>query len=176
MGSTNPYLTAKAVAKKRFATPIVLICALFGASVAYSTVELFLRGEIASGVISCFIFAATMTPVYRIFCHARKKFNARRIAEALMPLAEESLTFDQLQTVLASEKALPQIKALIGKGYLQNLQIDLEKRAVALYVPEGSFVQWICPGCGAKNRDRKGGVLRCKYCDQPFAKEQPKQL
>lgn len=176
MGNTNPYLTVKAVAKKRLATPIALVCAFFGVAVAYSTVDLFLRGEMGSGVISCFLFAAVMTPVYRTFRHAYRKLSARRIAEALILLSEESLTFDQLQTVLSSEKALPQIKLLIGKGYLQNLQIDLEERTVALYVPTGSFVQWVCPGCGAKNRNRKGSVMRCMYCDQPFAKEQPQQL
>ena len=176
MGNTNPYLTVKAVAKKRLATPIALVCAFFGVAVAYSTVDLFLRGEMGSGVISCFLFAAVMTPVYRTFRHAYRKLSARRIAETLIPLSEESLTFDQLQTVLSSEKAIQQIKTLIGKGYLQNLQIDLAERTVALYVPEDSFVRWVCPGCGAKNRARKGGALRCKYCDQPFAKEQPKQL
>lgn len=176
MGNINPYLTAKAVAKKNLALPIVMICALFGAAVAYSTVDLFLRGEMGSGFISCFLFATTMTPVYRYFSHTYRRISALRIAEALIPLSEESLTFDQLQTVLASEKALPQIKLLIGKGYLQNLQIDLEERTVALYVPTGSFVQWVCPGCGAKNRNRKGSVMRCMYCDQPFAKEQPQQL
>ena len=176
MGNTNPYLTVKAVAKKRLATPIALVCAFFGVAVAYSTVDLFLRGEMGSGVISCFLFAAVMTPVYRTFRHTYRKLSARRIAETLIPLSEESLTFDQLQTVLSSEKAIQQIKTLIGKGYLQNLQIDLAERTVALYVPEDSFVRWVCPGCGAKNRARKGGALRCKYCDQPFAKEQPKQL
>lgn len=176
MGNTNPYLTVKAVAKKRLATPIALVCAFFGVAVAYSTVDLFLRGEMGSGVISCFLFAAVMTPVYRTFRHAYRKLSARRIAETLIPLSEESLTFDQLQTVLSSEKAIQQIKTLIGKGYLQSLQIDLAERTVALYVPEDSFVRWVCPGCGAKNRARKGGALRCKYCDQPFAKEQPKQL
>ena len=40
---SNPYLTVKAVAKKRLATPIALVCAFFGVAVAYSTVELFLR-------------------------------------------------------------------------------------------------------------------------------------
>ena len=168
--NSNPYLTVKTVTKKRMATLIVVICAFFGAAVAYSAVDLFLRGEIGSGVISCVIFAAIMMPVYRIFSDAYRKISARRIAEALIPLTEESLTFDQLQTVLSSEKALQQIKTLIGKGYLQNLQIDLDERTVALYVPDGSYVHWICPGCGAKNRDRKGSVLRCKYCDQPFTK------
>lgn len=164
---SNPYLTVKAVAKKRLATPIALVCAFFGVAVAYSTVELFLRGETGSGVISCFLFAAVMTPVYRIFRHAYRKLSARRIAEALIPLSEESLTFDQFQTVLSSEKAIQQIKTLIGKGYLQNLQIDLEERTVGLYVPEDAYAQWVCPNCGAKNRARKGGALLCKYCDQP---------
>ena len=59
---------------------------------------------------------------------------------------------------------------LIGKGYLQNLQIDLQQRTVALYTPEASFVEWLCPGCGAKNRARRGGALRCQYCSQPFSK------
>ncbi|MEF2700941.1 MAG: hypothetical protein U0N08_07280 [Oscillospiraceae bacterium] len=170
MGNTNPYLTAKAVAKKRFTLPIVMICALFGAAVAYSTVDLFLQGEMGSGVISCFLFAATMTPVYRYFCHTYRRISARHIAEALIPLSEEILTFDQLQTVLSSEKAIQQIKTLIGKGYLQNLQIDLEERTVGLYVPEDAYAQWVCSNCGAKNRARKGGALRCKYCDQPMTK------
>ena len=139
--ASNPYLTVKAVAKKRLATPIALVCAFFGVAVAYSTVELFLRGETGSGVISCFLFAAVMTPVYRIFRHAYRKLSARRIAEALIPL-----------------------------GYLQNLQIDLEERTVGLYVPEDAYAQWVCPNCGAKNRARKGGALRCKYCDQPVTK------
>ena len=134
---------------------------------AYSTVELFLRGETGSGVISCFLFAAVMTPVYRIFRHAYRKLSARRIAEALIPLSEESLTFDQLQTVLSSEKAIQQIKTLIGKGYLQNLQIDLEERTVGLYVPEDAYAQWVCSGCGAKNLARRGAPMRCRYCDQP---------
>lgn len=164
---SNPYLTVKAVAKKRLATPIALVCAFFGVAVAYSTVELFLRGETGSGVISCFLFAAVMTPVYRIFRHAYRKLSARRIAEALIPLSEESLTFDRLETVLSSGKALEQVQSLIGKGYLQNLRIDSENRTVGLYMPEGSLVQWVCPGCGAKNLARRGGPMRCRYCDQP---------
>lgn len=113
---SNPYLTVKAVAKKRLATPIALVCAFFGVAVAYSTVELFLRGETGSGVISCFLFAAVMTPVYRIFRHAYRKLSARRIAEALIPLSEESLTFDQLQTVLSSEKPFNKSKRSSAKA------------------------------------------------------------
>ena len=79
--ASNPYLTVKAVAKKRLATPIALVCAFFGVAVAYSTVELFLRGETGSGVISCFLFAAVMTPVYRIFRHAYKRAPHRRGAD-----------------------------------------------------------------------------------------------
>lgn len=164
---SNPYLTVKAVAKKRLATPIALVCAFFGVAVAYSTVELFLRGETGSGVISCFLFAAVMTPVYRIFRHAYRKLSARRIAEALIPLSEESLTFDRLETVLSSGKALEQVQSLIGKGYLQNLRIDSENRTVGLYMPEAALVQWVCPGCGAKNLARRGAPMRCRYCDQP---------
>ena len=91
------------------------------------------------------------------------------MAEALLPMEEERLTFEQLQGALSSDKALGQLKALIGKGYLQNLQIDSTARTVALYVPEGSFTQWVCPGCGAKNRVRRGSPMRCRYCDQPYA-------
>ena len=166
----NPYLTAKAMEKKKSDIPIMLLCATFAAAAAASAAELFWEGEALSGVITIFLFAAIMTPIYRIFRHAYRKACARRIAEALIPLSEESLTFDQLQTVLSSGKALQQMKSLVGKVDLQNLQIDSAKRTVALYVPEGAYVQWICPGCGAKNRDRKEGVLRCKYCDQPFTR------
>lgn len=170
VSNSNPYLTVKAVTKKRMATLTVVICAFFGAVFVYSAIELFMSGEIGSGIISCILFAAIMMPVYRILSDAYRKISARRIAEALVPLSEGSLTFEQLQTALSSEKALQQIKTLIGKGYLQNLKIDMEERTVALYVPAGAYVHWICPNCGAKNSERKGGVLRCKYCDQPFTK------
>lgn len=85
----------------------------------------------------------------------------------LLPLTEESLTFERLGTVLSSGNALEQLQSLIGKGYLQNLRIDSENRTVGLYIPEGALVQWVCASCGAKNRARRGGPMRCKYCDQP---------
>ena len=109
-----------------------------------------------------FLFAALITPVFRILRHAYRRACARRIAGALLPLTEESLTFDQLGTVLSSSKALEQLRSLIGTGYLQNLQINAVTRTVALYTPEGTFVQWICPGCGAKNSGKF-----CSECGRP---------
>ena len=126
--------------------------------------------RILDGVMGILIFAALATPVFRILRRAYRRACAHRIAGALLPLTEESLTFDRLGTVLSSGKALEQIQSLIGKGYLQNLRIDSENRTVGLYMPEGALVQWVCPNCGAKNRERRGGALRCKYCDQPFEK------
>lgn len=108
-----------------------------------------------------------MIPVSRILQNAYRRICAHRIAEALLPLTEESLTFDRLETVLSSGKALEQIQSLIGKGYLQNLRIDSENRTVGLYMPEGALVQWVCASCGAKNLARRGGPMRCIYCDQP---------
>ena len=165
--STNPYLTAKAVVKKKTDTPVALVCAIFAAATASSTVKMFSQGKTLSGVMGILIFAALMTPVFRILRHAYCRACAHRIAGALLPLTEESLPFDRLGTVLSSGKALEQLKSLIGKGYLQNLQINAERRAVALYTPEDAFVQWICPGCGAKNLARRGAPMRCRYCDQP---------
>lgn len=166
---TNPYLTPKAQEKKRFALPVMAVCGLFALATAVTAVDLFTAGKALSGAMSLLILAALLTPIVRIVLHFWRSLCARRIAGALLPLTDESLTFDQLQTVLSSGNALQQLKALIGKGYLQNLQIDSEERTATLYTPEGSFVQWVCPGCGAKNHERRGGVLRCKYCEQPFA-------
>ena len=165
--STNPYLTAKAVVKKKTDTPVALVCAIFAAATASSTVKMFSQGKTLAGVMGILIFAALMIPVSRILQNAYRRICAHCIAGALLPLTEESLTFDRLGTVLSSGKALEQLKSLIGKGYLQNLQINAAERTVALYTPEGSFVQWICPGCGAKNLARRGGSMRCRYCDQP---------
>ena len=67
----------------------------------------------------------------------------------------------------AAEYLEEQLQSLIGKGYLQNLRIDLENRTVGLYIPEGALVQWVCTSCGAKNLARRGGPMRCRYCDQP---------
>ena len=168
--STNPYLTAKASARKKTDIPVALVCAIFAAATASSTVKMFSQGKTLAGVMGILIFAALMIPVSRILQNAYRRICAHRIAGTLLPLTEESLTFDRLRTVLSSGKAIEQIQSLIGKGYLQNLRIDSENRTVGLYMPEGALVQWVCPNCGAKNRERRGGALRCKYCDQPFEK------
>ena len=166
----NPYLTAKAVTRKKTSVPIVLVCGIFAAATVSATWTMFSQGETLSGVMGILLFVALLVPVVRILRHTYRRVCAHRIAEALLPLAEESLTFDQLQSALSSDKALQQLKTLVGKGYLHNLQIDSEARTVALYTPKGSLVQWICPGCGAKNHGRSGGVLHCQYCNQPFTR------
>ena len=162
--STNPYLTAKAAARKKTDAPVALVCAIFAAATASSTVKMFSQGETLAGVMGILIFAALATPVFRILRRAYRRACAHRIAGALLPLTEESLTFDRLGTVLSSGKALEQLKSLIGKGYLQNLQINAAERTVALYTPEGSFVQWICPGCGAQLTVDKVLTPVCPYC------------
>lgn len=130
---TNPYLSAKAVAKKKTDIPVVLVCAIFAAATVSATITMFSQGKTLSGVMGIFLFAALITPVFRILRHAYRRACARRIAGALLPLTEESLTFDQLDTVLSSSKALEQLRSLIGTGYLQNLQINAATRTVALY-------------------------------------------
>ena len=165
--STNPYLTAKAAARKKTDTPVALVCAIFAAATASSTVKMFSQGKTLSGVMGMLIFAALATPVFRILRHAYRRACAYRIAGALLPLTEENLTFDRLGTVLSSDKALEQLQSLIGNGYLQNLRIDSENRTVGLYMPEGALVQWVCASCGAKNLARRDSPLRCRYCDQP---------
>ena len=165
--STNPYLTAKAAARKKTDPPIALVCAIFAAATASATVTMFSQGKTLSGVMGMLIFAALATPVFRILRRAYRRACAHRIAGALLPLTEESLTFDRLGTVLSSDKALEQLQSLIGNGYLQNLRIDSENRTVGLYMPEGALVQWVCASCGAKNLARRDSPLRCRYCDQP---------
>ena len=104
---------------------------------------------------------------YQNFTTTNAAEFASTVTSALLPLTEENLTFDRLGPVLSSGKALEQLQSLIGKGYLQNLRIDSENRTVGLYMPEGALVQWVCPGCGAKNLTRRGAPMRCRYCDQP---------
>ena len=128
---TNPYLSAKAVAKKKTDIPVVLVCAIFAAAAVSATITMFSQGKTLSGVMGIFLFAAFITPVFRILRHAYRRACARRIAGALLPLTEESLTFDQLGAVLASSKALEQLRSLIGTGYLQNLQINAAARHAA---------------------------------------------
>ena len=167
MNSTNPYLTAKASTRKKTDPPVALVCAIFAAATASSTVKMFSQGKTLAGVMGILIFAALATPIFRILRRAYRRACAHRIAGVLLPLTEESLTFERLGTVLSSGNALEQLQSLIGEGYLQTLRIDSENRTVGLYIPEGALVQWVCTSCGAKNRARRGGPMRCKYCDQP---------
>ena len=138
------------------------------AAVAVSLVTL--PGAALRVVMAVLLLAALFTPVVRTFAHYRRSASARRIAGTLLATPEESLTFDQLQTTLSSAKAPQKLRALVSGGYLQNLQINADERTVKLYTPEYEYVQWVCSGCGAKNRERKGGAMRCKYCDQPRTK------
>ena len=147
--------------------PAALVCAIFAAATVSSTVKMFSQGKTLAGVMGILIFAALTTPIFRILRRAYRRACAHRIAGALLPLTEESLTFDRLGTVLSSSNALEQLQSLIGKGYLQNLRIDSENRTVGLYMPEDALVQWVCASCGAKNLARRGGPMRCRYCDQP---------
>ncbi len=113
----------------------MLVCAIFAAATASSTIKMFSQGKTLSGVMGIFLFAALMTPVFRILRRAYRRACAHRIAGALLPLTEESLTFDQLGTVLSSGKALEQLQSLIGTGYLQNLRINAATRTVGCIYP-----------------------------------------
>lgn len=168
--TTNPYLTKKAQEKRRLSIPVVAVCTIFGLGAASAGIDLFREGKTLSGVMAVLLLAALFTPVVRTFAHYRRSASARRIAGTLLATPEESLTFDQLQTTLSSAKAPQKLRALVSGGYLQNLQINADERTVKLYTPEYEYVQWVCSGCGAKDRERKGGAMRCKYCDQPRAK------
>ncbi len=169
INSKNPYLTEKTIIRKKRDTPVLLVCAVFAAATVPATVKMFSQEKTLSGIFGILMFAALAAPIFRILRHAYRRLCARRIAEALLPLTDESLPFHRLQAVLPVKNALQTLKMLIGKGYLQNLRIDGDTRSVALYVPEGSFVQWACPNCGAKNRTGRGSAMRCRYCDQPLA-------
>ena len=46
---TNPYLSAKAVAKKKTDIPVVLVCAIFAAATVSATITMFSQGKTLSG-------------------------------------------------------------------------------------------------------------------------------
>lgn len=166
---TNPYLSAKAVAKKKRIFPLCWSVPFCGGDRLRDDNDVF-AGEnavrrdgyfpIRCAHNACLSHSSPCIP------QSLRAPYRRRAA----PADRKSLTFDQLGTVLSSSKALEQLRSLIGTGYLQNLQINAATRTVALYTPEGTFVQWICPGCGAKNSGRRGSAPRCTYCGQPYAK------
>ena len=59
---TNPYLSAKAVAKKKTDIPVVLVCAIFAAATVSATITMFSQGKTLSGVMGIFLFAAHSSP------------------------------------------------------------------------------------------------------------------
>ena len=48
--NTNPYLTAKAAARKKTDSLVALVCAIFAAATASSTVKMFSQGKTLAGV------------------------------------------------------------------------------------------------------------------------------
>ncbi len=57
--SKNPYLTAKAAARKKTDAPVALVCAIFAAATASSTVKMFSQGKTLAGVMGILIFFAS---------------------------------------------------------------------------------------------------------------------
>lgn len=169
---TNPYLSAKAVAKKKTDIPVVLVCAIFAAATVSATITMFSQGKTLSGVMGIFLFAALITPVFRILRHAYRRACAHRIAGALLPLTEESLTFDQLGTVLSSSRALEQLRSLIGTGYLQNLQINAATRTgLRCTRRRAHSCSGSAPAAARRTAaDAAARHARCTYCGQPYAK------
>ena len=169
MGATvNPYLTKKAMQKKPLALPVAAVCGLFALGAAAMTFDLFSEGQTLYGVMALLSLATLLEPIVHIFIRFRRSLCAQHIAESLLLLTAESLTFDQLQNALFSCKAPQQMEFLISKGYLQNLKIDSAARTVTLYTPKGSFAQRICPCCSGRTVCEGAAVLRCKHCNQPF--------
>lgn len=105
---TNPYLSAKAFAKKKTDIPVVLVCAIFAAATVSATIKMFSQGKTLSGVMGIFLFAALITPVFRILRHAYRRACARRIAGALLPLTY-SENPDLAQTVAPSNESRTQL-------------------------------------------------------------------
>ena len=120
--STNPYLTAKAAARKKTDAPVALVCAIFAAATASSTVKMFSQGKTLAGVMGILIFAALMIPVSRTLQNAYRRICAHRIAGALLPLTEESLTFDRLGTVLSTGRPLNRSNRS-SEPYFESLRI-----------------------------------------------------
>ena len=88
--SKNPYLTAKAAARKKTDAPVALVCAIFAAATASSTVKMFSQGKTLAGVMGILIFAALATPVFRILRRAYRRACAHRIAGARRQVARRT--------------------------------------------------------------------------------------
>ena len=69
--STNPYLTAKASARRKTDPPVALVCAIFAAATASSTVKMFSQGKTLAGVMGILIFAAHTAEPARTASRAR---------------------------------------------------------------------------------------------------------
>lgn len=85
----NPYLSAKAVAKKKRIFPLCWSVPFCGSDCLRDDNDVS-QGKTLSGVMGIFLFAALITPVFRILRHAYRRACARRIAGALLPLTEKA--------------------------------------------------------------------------------------
>ncbi len=158
MGATvNPYLTKKAMQKKPLALPVAAVCGFFALGAAAMTFDLFSEGQSLYGVMALLSLATLLEPIVHIFIRFRRSLCAQHIAESLLLLTAESLTFDQLQNALFSCKAPQQIEVLISKGYLQNLKIDSAARTVTRTLPRALL--------------RRGSARAA--AEEPYAKGQP---
>lgn len=70
----------KGLRQKKTDPPVALVCAIFAAATASSTVTMFSQGKTLAGVMGILIFAALATPVFRILRRAYRRACAHRIA------------------------------------------------------------------------------------------------
>ena len=134
--------------------------------------DVFSEGKTLAGVMAVFCMLAAL--VRRRSCASFAAHTGRAPAPAASrgrcsPLPEESLTFDQLQTVAFLRQSASNSSRC---AHRQRIPAESEDRLGKSHgedciCPRARLVQWVCASCGAKNRARRGGPMRCKYCHQP---------
>ena len=133
------YLTKKSAGMRWWEIPVAALSALFtGIGVEVCVEELLAEGldftDVEAYVLLFVMFAGPLGLVIRRWLRRRW---ARRLAQALAPLAQEAVPLEALDRATGIPRAEDRIRQLTHQGYLQRLILDSENECLWLYRSRG---------------------------------------
>lgn len=120
-----------------------------------------------------FIMLAIFAVILLLVLHHFKQYldcqEARKIATHLNGIASQLVDFKDLEKQIPVDSVIRKLQAHITRGYIQNIQMDLERHVVVLLtrsrlVVEDLYVEVKCPRCGVPQLMVRGRLGECEYC------------
>ena len=150
----NFFLTEKSARKPDLLLVLFLGClVMFGLVSVFFGVVGFLNKDPKGGMIALAIGAVLLLPAAILFWKERRRREAVRIAVILQKTRCGRVSFEKLSEAADIREPGETVLKFLRTGYLQNIQVDFEKKVFLLSAPKPRMM-WVSP----KRNSGNGGV------------------